>query len=140
VIVKHSLPAMDLLLDELTGLRPDTYTHLVIVFTRPPQGLGALVAGLMLIELSVPTFSSYNVLRARVLARTDTGAVHEWVLHADGNGFFLRMSENDFIGEVPVRSMRVRGAGLLVAHAQWATGPGWVLRRCLRDWDMVVKA
>lgn len=131
---------MDLVREGLNGLGPESYTHAVLVFTRPGRGLGALVACTMLLEIGCPAFSSYNVLRARVLARTDTGDVHEWVLNCDRNGMFLPMTQNDLLGVVDRASMRVRGGGLLVAFADWATGPGWVFRRDLRDWDLVAKA
>ena len=140
MVTRHSVPPMHFVRDELNRLGSESYTHAILVFTRPGRGLGALVACTMLVEIACPAFSSYNVLRTRVLARTDSGAVHEWVLNCDRNGIFLPMTQNDFLGVVDRSSMRVRGGGLLVAYTDWATGPGWVLRRDLRDWDLVARA
>ena len=118
----------------LTGTE---YVALAWVLTRPPGGLGALVAGAIALEIACPTFNFNNSLRGRVLALTADREVEEWVLTTNEIGLPARMADGDFLGTIDRRSMKLGHCGVVAVRADWDHGPGWVPRRGLGDWEAV---
>lgn len=131
------MPGLDAVRDDLNALTGNDYSHLALVLTRPPRGLGGLVAAAVAFEFTCPNFATLNALRARVLARTADGEIHEWVLMTDSIGMTLPMAQSDWIATISRSSMSLGWAGVLVVRAHWANGPGWIYRKGLRDWKVV---
>lgn len=123
----------DAIRDDLNRLTSNNYEAVTVVLTRPPWGLGGLVALLYVVRFTFPRFAPLNVFRARVLARTPSGEIHQWVLVTDYIGVALPMTQGSFLGVVGRQTLRVHRAGLVVVRAQWNHEHGWVYRRSRDD-------
>jgi hypothetical protein len=113
------------------------YPATVLVFARPPWGLGAVFGLVLLWESMFPWVSVVDALRATLLCRAEDGRVEEWVVTGRPGVGLAPPSPAQFLGEVPRGSLRRGSFGILTVRAEWGTTRGRVPRRWLARWAAV---